>query len=236
LELRGVFPEHLDWHRGVDTMEDASGSRAGARAHGIADGNGGVQRWRGAVVMDLQRRVAGAQNWLGVAVQEGTNTVARFGQAVEERREMIAQSVEKIGKKGRGAGKEVENAQLAWEKKLWMRLSGFGAQVQRTMAELPEAMMRMVRSQGATPRPLMAALSLGLPVQGEGVEGKHVFDIAMSAEQVAKRLDGVPVYTVSNSSNEFVLISDLNTSKSLGIFCFRETDAEALLSQVFAVY
>jgi hypothetical protein len=169
-------------------------------------------------------------------VQEGTNTVARFGQAVEARREMIAQSVEKIGKKGRGAGKEVENAQLAWEKKLWMRLSGFGAQVQRTMAELPEAMMRMVRSQGATPRPLMAALSLGLPVQGEGVEGKHVFDIAMSAEQVAKRLDGVPVYTVSNSSNEFVLISDLNTSKSLGIFCFRETDAEALLSQVFAVY
>lgn len=79
LELRGVFPEHLDWHRGVDMMKDASGSRAGARAHGIADGNGGVQRWRGAVVMDLQRRVAGAQNWLGVAVQERMNTVARFG-------------------------------------------------------------------------------------------------------------------------------------------------------------
>lgn len=152
LELRGVFPEHLDWHRGVDMMKDASGSRAGARAHGIADGNGGVQRWRGAVVMDLQRRVAGAQNWLGIAVQERTNTVARFGQAVEERREMIAQSVEKIGKKGRGAGKEVENVQLAWKKKLWMRLSGFGAQieaqVQRTMAKLPEEMMRMVRSQG----------------------------------------------------------------------------------------
>jgi hypothetical protein len=55
----------------------------------------------------------------------------------------------------------------------------------------------------------------------------------MSTEQVARRLDGVPVYTVSNSANEFVLVSDLNSSKSLGLFCFREADASALLAQVF---
>ena len=213
-------------------MEDASGSGVAAQAEGV------VQRWPRfdgvALVSDLQRRAAGAQNWLGVAVQEGTNSMVRFGQAVEERREMITQRVGKIGRRRRGAG------QFSWEKQLWLTLSGFGAQVEaqvhRTMAEMPEAMVRMARSQGATPRPLMAALSLGLPVQDEAVEGKHVFDIAMSAEQVARRLDGVPVYTVSNSSNEFVLVSDLNTSKSLGIFCFREADAEALLSQVFAVF
>lgn len=213
-------------------MHDASGTGAGAGARGIADGNG-VQRWPGALVSDMLRLVAGAQNRVGVAVQEGASSVARFGQAVEERRVVVVERVENIGKRGRGAGREVEGAQLDWEKKLWMRLSGFGAQVQRTMGEVPEAVVRVVRSQGAASRPLMVALSLGLPVQGEGLEGKHVFDISMSAEQVAKRLDGVPVYTVSNSSNEFVLVSDLNTSKSLGIFCFREADAEALLSQVF---
>jgi hypothetical protein len=42
----------------------------------------------------------------------------------------------------------------------------------------------------------------------------------------------VPVYTVSNSANEFVLVSDLNSSKSLGLFCFREADASALLAQI----
>ncbi|KAG0618593.1 hypothetical protein M758_4G076200 [Ceratodon purpureus] len=192
-------------------MDDASGRR------------NGVQRWSGALVSDLQRRVAGAHNWLGVAVQEGGSAVARLGQVVEERRVMAVERVEAIGRR-RGESAEVDLE----KKKLWMRLSGFAAQVQPAV----EAVVRMARSQGAAPRPLLAALSLGLPVRGEGVEGKHVFDIAMSAEQVSKRLDGVPVYTVSNSSNEFVLVSDLNTSKSLGIFCFREADAEALLSQV----
>lgn len=202
----------------MDMMEDASGSRVA-----VAEGNRGPERWPGAVVLEFQRRVAAAQNWL----EEGRSAVARFGQAVEKRRGMARR------------GRVVQEKQLLWEKKVWMAVSRFGAQVeaqvQRTMVEVPEAMVRMVRSRGGAPRPLMAALSLGLPMQGEGVEGKHVFDIAMSAEQVAKRLDGVPVYTVSNSSNEFVLVSDLNTSKSLGIFCFRESDAEALLSQVVAV-
>jgi hypothetical protein len=102
---------------------------------------------------------------------------------------------------------------------LWTSVSGFGEHLQRTA---------MLHIEGA-PRPLMAALSLGLPMQ---LEAKHVFDIAMSTEQVAKRLDGVPVYTVSNSANEFVLVSDSNASKSLGIFCFREADAQALLTQI----
>ncbi|CAI6011915.1 unnamed protein product [Closterium sp. NIES-65] len=54
----------------------------------------------------------------------------------------------------------------------------------------------------------------------------------MSADQVAKRLDGVPVYTVTNTASEFVLISDMGGNKSLGLFCFRREDAEMLLAQV----
>ncbi|GBG63869.1 hypothetical protein CBR_g39650 [Chara braunii] len=64
--------------------------------------------------------------------------------------------------------------------------------------------------------------------------GRHLFDVAMTLDQVCKRLEGVPVYTVTNASNEFVLISgsDENSSKSLGLFCFSQDDAEALLAQV----
>ena len=59
-----------------------------------------------------------------------------------------------------------------------------------------------------------------------------LFSIAMSTEQVARRLDGLPVFTVSNSSNEFILISDMDGQKSLGLFCFRKEDADTLLAQV----
>jgi len=188
-------------------MEDACASRVSAKPAGSRSG-GWPRLDGGAVVSDFQRRLVGVQNWL----EEGANTITR---SVEEGKGALAQSIERMGKRGRGARNDGVNGQFD---KLWMTLSGFGAHLLRTRSEL-------ALNHGAS-RPLMAALSLRLP------EAKHVFDIAMSGEQVAKRLDGVPVYTVSNSANEFVLVSDLNTSKSLGIFCFREADAEALLSQV----
>lgn len=75
---------------------------------------------------------------------------------------------------------------------------------------------------------LFASLSQLTASQGP----RYLFDWAMSTDQVSKRLDGVPVYTVSNSANEFVLVSDLNSHKSIGLFCFRHEDAESLLSQV----
>ncbi|XVE94883.1 hypothetical protein REPUB_Repub02eG0048100 [Reevesia pubescens] len=54
----------------------------------------------------------------------------------------------------------------------------------------------------------------------------------LSPAQVAKTLAGTSVYTVSNSNNEFVLISDPNGAKSIGLLCFRQEDAEAFLAQV----
>lgn len=55
---------------------------------------------------------------------------------------------------------------------------------------------------------------------------------AQSVDYVANRLVGTAVYTVSNSSNEFVLMSDPDGVKSIGLLCFRKEDAEAFLSQV----
>ncbi|KAG6511027.1 protein TIC 22, chloroplastic-like [Zingiber officinale] len=90
----------------------------------------------------------------------------------------------------------------------------------------------------ASPRlslPPFAAASVGSAAAAAASpsQGKHAFDLALSADYVAKTLVGTAVYTVSNSNNEFVLISDPNNSfRSLGILCFRQEDAQTLLAQV----
>ncbi|WOK92208.1 protein TIC 22, chloroplastic [Canna indica] len=86
----------------------------------------------------------------------------------------------------------------------------------------------------AFPRPSLppfAAASVGsAPVSAQG---KHAFDLSLSPDYVAKTLAGTAVYTVSNSNNEFVLLSDpSNSLRSLGILCFRQEDAQTLLAQV----
>ncbi|KAL3619944.1 Protein TIC 22-like, chloroplastic [Castilleja foliolosa] len=58
---------------------------------------------------------------------------------------------------------------------------------------------------------------------------------AMSVETIEERLAGVPVYALSNGSQEFVLLSGTNTGKSLGLFCFSEADADTLLEQMKSV-
>lgn len=62
--------------------------------------------------------------------------------------------------------------------------------------------------------------------------GSHQFDLAMSTEAVEERLAGVPVYALSNSAEEFVLVSGVRTGKCLGLFCFNREDAESLLDQM----
>ncbi|MFS8008370.1 hypothetical protein Hanom_Chr14g01271971 [Helianthus anomalus] len=54
----------------------------------------------------------------------------------------------------------------------------------------------------------------------------------MSDEDIEQRLAGVPVYALSNSSEEFVVVSGQNPVKSLGLLCFKEEDAETLLGQM----
>ncbi|KAJ8772859.1 hypothetical protein K2173_028036 [Erythroxylum novogranatense] len=50
---------------------------------------------------------------------------------------------------------------------------------------------------------------------------------SISSDHVAKSLVGTSVYTVSNTNNEFVLISDPDGAKSIGLLCFRQEDADA---------
>ncbi|XP_022735193.1 protein TIC 22-like, chloroplastic [Durio zibethinus] len=59
---------------------------------------------------------------------------------------------------------------------------------------------------------------------------------ALSAEAIEERLAGVPVYALSNSEEEFMLVSGVSTKKSLGLLCFKKEDAEALLEQMKSMY
>ncbi|XP_051128117.1 protein TIC 22-like, chloroplastic [Andrographis paniculata] len=60
-------------------------------------------------------------------------------------------------------------------------------------------------------------------------------NFAMSDEAIEERLAGVPVYALSNGSQEFVLVSGTNTGKNLGLFCFSEADADSILKQMKSV-
>ncbi|KAG6525176.1 hypothetical protein ZIOFF_015128 [Zingiber officinale] len=79
----------------------------------------------------------------------------------------------------------------------------------------------------ATSLPLFAAASVGSATASSPAQGKHAFDLALSGGYVAKTLARTSVYTVSNSNNEFILISDSSDNfRSLGILCFRQEDAQ----------
>ncbi|KAL5053881.1 hypothetical protein RYX36_034563 [Vicia faba] len=57
----------------------------------------------------------------------------------------------------------------------------------------------------------------------------------LTAETIEQRLEGVPVYALSNAADEFMLVSGASTGRNLGLFCFNKEDAEALLHQVTAI-
>uniref|UniRef100_A0A804R0W1 Protein TIC 22, chloroplastic n=1 Tax=Zea mays TaxID=4577 RepID=A0A804R0W1_MAIZE len=78
------------------------------------------------------------------------------------------------------------------------------------------------------PRPALAAAAARTP----GPQGASL-SLSLAPDEVARALTGTPVFTVCNSSNEFVLVSDPATGlRSLGLLCFRSEDADALLSHV----
>ncbi|XP_010512803.1 PREDICTED: protein TIC 22-like, chloroplastic [Camelina sativa] len=63
------------------------------------------------------------------------------------------------------------------------------------------------------------------PVRGSSGKG-------LSGDAIEERLAGVPVYALSNSNGEFVLVSGTSTGKSLGLLFCKEEDAETLLRQM----
>ncbi|KAH9622274.1 hypothetical protein KSS87_001374, partial [Heliosperma pusillum] len=60
--------------------------------------------------------------------------------------------------------------------------------------------------------------------------------VAMSNAEVEERLAGVPVYALSNSNEEFVLVSGIKSKMPIGLFCIKKEDADSLLNQVRLIY
>ncbi|GAQ86956.1 hypothetical protein KFL_003230010 [Klebsormidium nitens] len=83
----------------------------------------------------------------------------------------------------------------------------------------------------------LASLSTSWQSETVPYEPREVFKLAMTEAQITSKLDSVPVYTVINADNEFVLVSGgeedkPDDTKHLGLFCFSEKDAAAFLKQV----
>ena len=80
-----------------------------------------------------------------------------------------------------------------------------------------------------TPPPFASVSQSSKPSSAAGTS-----TATLNPSHVAKALAGTSVFTVSNTNNEFVLISDPAGDKSIGLLCFRQEDAEAFLAQVCA--
>lgn len=154
------------------------------------------------------------KNWDGIG--------SRFGLCIERGKDVVAGIV----KNSAMGNRNVNNSILQFTGLL-------GQKMEEGRANLLQAWESLNRNHHNTRMPMFASISASSGNTSAPWEPTPLFQLAMSTEQVSKRLDGVPVYTVSNSANEFVLVSDINSQKSLGIFCFRQEDAEALLSQVY---
>ncbi|PNH01092.1 Protein TIC 22-like, chloroplastic [Tetrabaena socialis] len=75
--------------------------------------------------------------------------------------------------------------------------------------------------------PMLASITMGAP----GPRPQPVLDLAMAKDEVKARLAPVPVFTVANPKNEFVLVAGENNTQ-LGFFFFRKEDAEALIEKI----
>eukprot|EP00882_Tetradesmus_deserticola_P021097 GHRQ01022827.1.p1 GENE.GHRQ01022827.1~~GHRQ01022827.1.p1 ORF type:complete len:558 (+),score=134.92 GHRQ01022827.1:56-1729(+) len=63
------------------------------------------------------------------------------------------------------------------------------------------------------------------------VTAQPLFDLGMPKDEVKARLAPIPVYTVANPKNEFVLVAGENNTQ-LGFFFFQKEDAEAIVAKI----
>ncbi|CAM6096336.1 unnamed protein product [Calypogeia fissa] len=177
---------------------------------------------------------------VGVAKQHLEGMGSRLGFCIEEGKGRIMSHISKLRIKPTEFGREwppkferLDRVAQSLCTGFWGWRHGLQQMGEERRAAFSQVLMRISRPQWRPQRLQCASLSMAAQEIGSQLDDpKPLYQLAMSTEQVSKRLDGVPVYTVSNSANEFILISDVNSQKSLGIFCFRQQDAEALLSQV----
>lgn len=73
--------------------------------------------------------------------------------------------------------------------------------------------------------------SLTLHGNSSGSAAQPIMELAMAKDEIKARLAPIPVYTVANPKNEFVLVAGENNSQ-LGFFFFNRDDAEAIVKKI----
>ncbi|KAK9831849.1 hypothetical protein WJX81_001220 [Elliptochloris bilobata] len=84
------------------------------------------------------------------------------------------------------------------------------------------------------PRPVPSLASVSSTSGRRRRRAQPVAELAAEAQDIKSRLASVPVYTVANKKNEFVLVSGDGESdaKQLGLLFFSEPDAEAMVEKI----
>eukprot|EP00877_Chromochloris_zofingiensis_P003762 jgi/Chrzof1/13387/Cz07g31050.t1_TIC22[v5.2] len=78
--------------------------------------------------------------------------------------------------------------------------------------------------------PVMASITFGRH-KTSSTSPQPMFDLAMPKDEVKARLAPIPVFTVANPKNEFVLVAGENNTQ-LGFFFFKKEDAEAIIQKI----
>uniref|UniRef100_A0A1J3GY12 Protein TIC 22, chloroplastic n=1 Tax=Noccaea caerulescens TaxID=107243 RepID=A0A1J3GY12_NOCCA len=100
----------------------------------------------------------------------------------------------------------------------------FGSELSARIEDTKRFAETLTSRRFSPPSPFFASVSQSKPSTGGA-------STALNPSHIAKALAGTSVFTVSNTNNEFVLISDPSGDKSIGLLCFRQEDAEAFLAQ-----
>mmetsp|Transcript_16292 Transcript_16292/g.35211 ORF Transcript_16292/g.35211 Transcript_16292/m.35211 type:complete len:380 (+) Transcript_16292:167-1306(+) len=102
---------------------------------------------------------------------------------------------------------------------------------QSPIAELHRQHQRHSRSLQQSWRPVLASITGGFGMGKPSGKAQPLFEVAMSKDEVKARLAPIPVFTVANPKNEFVLVAGENNTQ-LGFFFFRKEDAEAIVEKI----
>eukprot|EP00882_Tetradesmus_deserticola_P015141 GHRQ01016122.1.p1 GENE.GHRQ01016122.1~~GHRQ01016122.1.p1 ORF type:complete len:361 (+),score=132.63 GHRQ01016122.1:609-1691(+) len=129
----------------------------------------------------------------------------------------------------------------------WQRnLSSFAAGLQQQLVPLQAGQQQQRQQRGHQQHcwsPALASISFGRgPANSSNnsqagnsssssVTAQPLFDLGMPKDEVKARLAPIPVYTVANPKNEFVLVAGENNTQ-LGFFFFQKEDAEAIIAKI----
>ncbi|GAB4815148.1 hypothetical protein N2152v2_002194 [Parachlorella kessleri] len=110
-----------------------------------------------------------------------------------------------------------------------------GQRAGEAVQQMQQQLAQHLLDNHAGPTPLLASVSTRLASAASRVSqsrAQPLFDLAFNPEELKFRLSAVPVYTVVDADNNIVLVSGDDTGKQLGLFFFKESDAQAMIDTV----